>query len=239
MRQRRPAQQRALRREEVGLTPYKGAAQLRSEPTERHAAWSPGTPVTLRHVWFGRVWAALPMTVVQDTPTRRALYIAPSTVFVAPNCARAEHLRVLASRKWELVEMTWNEQPMLWTSVPGEAWSVWTIWQAPNWQHIGWKVNPEAPMKTTRLGFDTADYTLDAVVEPDLERWSWKDEDEFAEAIRLGLLTTTEATAIRGGTRVVVESLLTVRRDEMRSWAAWRPPAAWTIPSLALRWDVV
>jgi len=179
------------------------------------------------------------MTVVEDTPTRRALYIAPGTVFMAPDCTRAEHLRVLASGKWDLVEMTWNEQPMLWTSVPGEPCSVWTIWQAPNWQHIGWKVNPEAPMKRTRLGFDTADYTLDAVIEPDLERWSWKDEDEFAEAILLGLLTTTEATAIREGTRMVVESLLMVQRDDLRAWAAWRPLAHWTVPTLPLDWDVV
>ena len=94
-------------------------------------------------------------------------------------------------------------------------------------------------MKRTRLGFDTADYTLDAVIEPDLERWSWKDEDEFAEAILLGLLTTTEATAIREGTRMVVESLLMVQRDDLRAWAAWRPLAHWTVPTLPLDWDVV
>ena len=187
---------------------------------------SGGTAVTLRQVWFGRVWAAFPMTVVEDTPTRRALYIAPGTVFMAPDCTRAEHLRVLASGKWGLVEMTWNEQPMLWTSVPGEAWSVWTIWQTPGWQHNGWKVNPEAPMRRTRLGFDTADYTLDAIIEPDLERWSLKDEDEFSEAIRLELLTETEAAVIRKETRRVVKSLLTGRRrgyDRMGGLAAAGP----------------
>lgn len=128
---------------------------------------------------------------------------------------------------------------MLWTSVPGEPWSVWTIWQAPSWRHTGWKVNPEAPMKRTRLGFDTADYTLDAVIKPDLERWSWKDEDEFAEAIRLGLFTETQAEMIRKETQMVVERLLAERRGDMIAWAAWRPPADWTLPTLAVDWDII
>lgn len=202
-------------------------------------AWPAGTSVTLRHVWFGRVWAAIPMTVVEDTPTRRSLYVAPGTVFMAPNCTRAEHLRVLASGKWALIEITWNQQPTLWTSVPGEACSVSTIWQAPGWRLTGWKVNPEAPMKRTRLGFDTAHYSLDAVIEPDLEHWSWKDEDEFGEAVRLSFLTESHAAVIRKETRVTVHRLLTAGREDMLAWATWRPPADWPLPSLPPDWQVL
>ncbi len=84
-------------------------------------------------------------------------------------------MRVLASRQWRLVTYTWNAQPMLWTSVPGEACSIWTMWLTADWKHVGWKVNPEAPWQRTHFGFDTTDHVLDAFISPDLGSWEWKD----------------------------------------------------------------
>lgn len=222
-----------------GPTDASGTSDEANAPRGERDAWRPGETAVLRYVWSGKVWAALPVTIVEDSLARRALYMAPGTIFMGPDCSRAEHLRVLASGTWGLAQMTWNDQPMLWTSVPGEAYSIWTMWQAPGWWHLGWKVNPEAPLRRTPLGFDTADYTLDAVIDPDLERWSWKDEDEFAEAIKLGLLTSTQATVIREGTLEVVERLLMAGRHEMAAWAAWRPPTEWATPSLPRGWDIV
>ena len=200
-----------------------------------HPGWSPDAHVVFRHVWFDRILAAFPVTVVDDTPKRISVYIAPGTQFMRLNCTRDEYLRVIASRKWDLVEDTWRDLHMLWTSVPGQACSVWTIWDE-KWQHQGWKVNPEAAWKRTSIGFDTTDHALDVAIAPDFS-WTWKDEDEFAEAIRLGLLTQNEATAVRDEAEKVLDRLLTTGRIEAERQAAWRPDSTWSVPSLPPEWE--
>ncbi|MEU5045988.1 DUF402 domain-containing protein [Streptomyces griseorubiginosus] len=43
---------------------------------------------------------------------------------------------------------------------------------------------------------DTFDLTVDLVVDPDLTRWQWKDEDEYAHVRRLGIVTDAEHRAV-------------------------------------------
>ena len=89
--------------------------------------WTSGTQILIRHIWFGKIWAAFPVTVIEDSIKRITVYLASGTPFMAPACTRAEYLNVLASRKWQLIQNTWHGQNMLWRSVPGEACSIWTI----------------------------------------------------------------------------------------------------------------
>jgi hypothetical protein len=42
--------------------------------------------------------------------------------------------------------------------------------------------------RRTRIGIDTFNLLLDLVVEPDLTGHVWKDEDEYAQARRLGVI---------------------------------------------------
>ena len=176
---------------------------------------------------------------MEDSPDRIAVHIAPGANFMAPSCDRAEYLRVLASRKWRLSQHIWYDEPMLWSTAPGEACSVWTIWQGESWHHSGWKVNPEAPWSRTRLGFDTADHVLDAVIEPDFRSWSWKDVEELAEAVSLHLLTPDEAATVRLEAERVLYRLVDGGREEAMKWAAWRPQGAWTTPILDSSWEQV
>ncbi|MDE0311460.1 MAG: DUF402 domain-containing protein, partial [Caldilineaceae bacterium] len=154
--------------------------------------WSSGDHVLFRQLWPGGVWAAIPATIVEDSSDLVSLYIAPGTTFAGPDCSRDEHLHVAASRAWETKLYEWTGQHHLWSSLPGEAASIWTIWSAPDWTHVGWKVNPELPLKRTPLGFDTTDHVLDAVISADLTSWQLKDEDELAVAIELGLFSAAE-----------------------------------------------
>ncbi|MGH3086443.1 MAG: hypothetical protein ACRDSJ_03885 [Rubrobacteraceae bacterium] len=93
-------------------------------------------------------------------------------------------------------------------------------WEARRFdgRHLGWKVNPESPLARTRLGFDTTDHVLDAVVDSDLATWRWKDEDEFAEAIDLGLFPAGEDDRIREEACRVLNLILTSRREAARRW---------------------
>jgi len=200
--------------------------------------WTPGDHVLFRQLWSSRVWAAIPATIVEDSSHLVSLYIAPGTTFAGPDCSRDEHLQVAASGAWETKRYVWTDQHHLWSSLPGEAASIWTIWSAPDWTHVNWKVNPETPLKRTPLGFDTTDHVLDAVISPDLTSWQLKDEDELAAAVELGLFSGSEAEQVRLETRRIARDCVTSRRRQLQTWAAWRPPAGWNLPTLPQNWEV-
>ena len=82
---------------------------------------------------------------------------------------------------------------------------------------------------------DSFDYQLDVVVGLD-GTWHWKDEDEFALAVELGMYTAEQAAAIRAeGERVIAElpALLPT------GWEGWRPDPAWPPLVLPAKWDEV
>jgi hypothetical protein len=82
-------------------------------------------------------------------------------------------------------------------------------------------------------GWDTSDLALDLVVDPDGTR-RWKDEDEYAHDLRLGLITDAEHAAVQGAREEAVA--LVEARGELFAESAlgrWQPDPAWATPSLA------
>ena len=203
----------------------------------RNPAWPTGSHIVLRQMWPGGVWAAIPATMIEDSADLISLYIAPGAVFAGPDCSRAEHLHVAATGSWQRKLYEWTGQHHVWSSRPGEAASIWTIWSAPDWTHAGWKVNPELPLKRTPIGFDTTDHVLDAVISPDLASWQLKDEDELAVAIEIGLIPAAEGERIRRETQRIASECITSRRRQLQTWAAWRPPSQWKLPVLQENWE--
>ncbi|MER6317042.1 hypothetical protein ABT237_25235 [Streptomyces sp. NPDC001581] len=95
----------------------------------------------------------------------------------------------------------------------------------------------EHPTCRTEDGFDTLDLTVDLVVTPDLTRWEWKDEDEYAHVRRLGIVSDTEHQAVdaaRGEVLAMLAELSGVFAQAER-WAAWRREPAWPTPRRASR----
>ena len=89
-----------------------------------------------------------------------------------------------------------------------------------------------SPLRRTPIGFDTTDLFLDLVGTPDGARWTWKDEDEAAQAVTEGLLDDAALARIRGEAQALAES---VRRREPPfdvDWWSWRPDPAWVAPDL-------
>jgi hypothetical protein len=77
------------------------------------------------------------------------------------------------------------------------------------------------------------DHALDVLVEPD-GTWSWKDEDDLAEAQALGVFSGEEVAAIRAeGERVLSAP------PWPTGWEDWRPDPSWPGPELRQDWDVV
>ncbi|MEV6251280.1 DUF402 domain-containing protein [Streptomyces sp. NPDC051742] len=98
-----------------------------------------------------------------------------------------------------------------------------------------WYVNFEHPIRRTEAGFDTFDLTVDLVVKPDLTRWEWKDEDEYAHVRRLGIISGTEHQAVDDA-RDEAMAMLTERSGvfaQAERWAAWRWEPAWPTPRLS------
>lgn len=191
----------------------------------------PGDACVLRSVYRARVRSAFPKRLIADGE-QIALYLPIGAEgFWMGRDPDGRYLR-----RWMGDEPphahVWHSNHVLWLARPGEASMLGLLWDE-TWRFRGWYVNLQEPLRRTALGFDTLDLALDVWVEP-TESWTWKDEDDFAEAQALGILDERAAAAIRAeGERVLAE------KPWPTGWEDWRPDPRWTIPSLPEHWDIV
>jgi len=86
----------------------------------------------------------------------------------------------------------------------------------------GWKIDITSPFARTEAGLDMIDETLDIMVKPDYS-YRWKDEDQMAVLVDLGIYTAEEANALRQVGRDV-EKLIEAHAPPFdNSWVDWRP----------------
>ncbi|MEV0126610.1 DUF402 domain-containing protein [Streptomyces sp. NPDC050703] len=76
----------------------------------------------------------------------------------------------------------WQETELLLWKPPTAWFSINAFFTAAGLRN--WYVNFEHPTRRSEAGFDTFDLTVDLVIDPDLTSWQWKDEDEYAHALR-------------------------------------------------------
>jgi len=200
--------------------------------------WQTGGAALLREVWRGKVWSAMPVTVVQDTQELVALYIAPGTIWKQPRRTDGGQLRI-PQDKWTLADRLWTGGGALRLSSPGAAHSVLALWSAGHERMLGWHINLEEPLRRTPLGFDYMDQLLDVIVSPDCGTWTWKDEAEFEEAQATGVISAELAREVRAEGRRAVELAMLRRPPFCDGWERWRPDSAWPVPALPSGWDLV
>ena len=121
--------------------------------------------------------------------------------------------------------------------LPGQGHSVLLIWRK-RWDLLCWYVNLEEPFRRTHNGFDYMDQTLDIVVQPDMSSWRWKDEDEFEEALAIGLYSQEQAQAIRVEGERSLERLLAREPPFDERWEDWRPDPTWVGPEIEDGWEL-
>ncbi|MFE9169483.1 DUF402 domain-containing protein [Streptomyces kebangsaanensis] len=206
------------------------------------ARWARGSRILWRYRENGgaRFHIARPVTVVRDDPDLLAVWMAPGTECVKPVLADGTpvHLEPLASRytKPRTVRRDrWSGTGVLKLARPGEPWSVWLFWE-PGWRFKNWYVNLEEPLARWAGGVDSEDHFLDISVHPD-RSWHWRDEDEFAQARRDGLVDAGLAERVEAAGRDAVEVIRAWRSPFCESWQQWRPDPAWAVPSLPDDWD--
>ncbi|RLL68715.1 DUF402 domain-containing protein [Streptomyces sp. Z26] len=208
-------------------------------------AWAPGDRVLWRYRANGAGRDGVPhicrpVTVVRDTPDLLAVWVAPGTVCVKPQLADGTpvHREPLATRYTKprtTVTSPWFGTGVLKLARPGDPWSVWLFWDR-GWRFKNFYVNLEEPRTRWSGGVDSEDHFLDIVVLPD-GRWEWRDEDEFAEARRVGLLDEAGARRVREAGRAAVEEIREWGSPYADGWERWRPDPRWPVPSLPDDWD--
>jgi hypothetical protein len=195
--------------------------------------FEPGQSVALRDVWNGRVWNARPVTIVEDRPDQLTLFIPAGARWMAPH-SEGRRLKI-PQEHFDLVELSDYDAYVLSFSWPGIAHAVLLFFRS-DWTPWNWYVNLEEPLRRTGIGFDTLDHELDAIVELD-GSWRWKDEDELAEAIRLGVIAAEDEPRLRAEGERAVQRILEREPPFDRDWTTWRPDPSWPLPELPHGWD--
>jgi uncharacterized protein len=198
--------------------------------------WRPGDAIALREVWRGRVWGALPATVVEDTPAQRTLLVWPDSSWMVPVDPDGRDLRI-PEGDWALRDRR-TTRWVLSLSWSDRAYAAMTFRRDDD-DFVGWYLNLQTPLSPTPIGFDYTDHLLDVLVEPDRTAWRWKDEDELADAVARGVFSHADEDAFRAAGLRAVEHVTSGAPPFDRDWSSWRPDPSWQRPELPEGWDRV
>jgi uncharacterized protein DUF402 len=195
--------------------------------------WAPGDVVMLREVWEGQLIAVRPVNVVRDDPHDRAFFLPRGTKWKDDPRAHGE-VR-FREDPWELEDRV-VARPVLSFAFRDLHYAVLLTWSAED-VFQGYYVNLQSPLWPWEGGFDYVDHFLDVVIAPDQSSWTWKDEDDLAEAVRRGLLASEAVARVRLWGERAVEHVLLRQPPFDREWSNWRPDPTWPAPVLSEGWD--
>ena len=142
----------------------------------------------------------------------------------------------LAEERWRHEEARWYGGRLM-IAEAGASHSVYVTW-GKDGELVGWYVNLEEPWRESPFGFDTTDHLLDVWIDPD-RSWRWKDEDELAEAVEIGLFTPAKADAIRAEGERAIERIEAWSTPFDEGWETWSPDPDWPLPELPNDWDAL
>lgn len=205
--------------------------------------WKAGQTVVHQEVWRGRVWAARPLTVVEDTDDRMLLWIPKGTLRKVPMTPQSRPdpptrkrriIENLARCDWVLGDHVWDVSS-LWILRPGDWHAVWVSWLETG-EQLGWYVNLQRPFRRTTVGIEAMDMMLDIVVEPDLT-WRWKDDDEFADILSRQIFDHATGQLVRREAQEVIDRIEGLDPPFSEPWPSWRPDPGWPVPDLVDGWD--
>ena len=210
------------------------------------ARWRPGDVIVLQDVYKGKLWAARPVIVVEDSADLLALWCPLGTIRKVPvapgsipaGMSRGEWLaQALARLEWPLEDAAWDVSSLM-LHREGDWHAVWLSFLESG-EQWGWYVNFQEPFRRTERGIQTMDLALDIIAEPDRSSWRFKDEDEFALLIEHDVISSETAARVRQEAETVIGR---VERDETpfdSAWPRWTPDPTWERPELPEGWEIL
>lgn len=206
----------------------------------------PGETVVRRDVHRGRVWTAQALRAVADDGETLVAACRPGAAALGPTdwlafqhsgdpADRERAVASLADGAWQLGPWRWRDTVLLIWRQPALYFSVNAFYR-PDDDHglLRWYVNFERPARRTALGFDTFDLLVDLVVTPDLSAHAWKDEDEYAQGRRLGVVDDADHHGVQAA-REQVLAMIADRSGPFAAapdWSAWRSAPDWPATEL-------
>lgn len=136
-----------------------------------------------------------------------------------------------AARRWSLGPGRWRWTNVVHTLASDRWFSLNSFFDATTGERLCWYVNFERSYVRTGVGVDTFDLLVDLVVQPDLT-WSWKDEDEYDHACRLGVVAEGDQAGLRDARDEAISLIESQAGPFADSEKAWRPDAGWPLPEL-------
>jgi len=212
-----------------------GGTNVGDAPQDLPVRHAPGDRVAIREVWDGRVWYARPAVVVMDEPNLQMFHVPPGVRCKEPVGADGTPLRI-PTEEWTLADTDRGETGMLSFAFPDTPYAVILGFDGGDLSE--YYVNLQSPLVRSPAGFDTVEHLLDVRIPPDRSGWSWKDEDELAEAVGHGLFTEEEADWFHFWGERAVEHVLLREPPFDRDWSGWRPDPAWDAADLPGNWDL-
>ena len=186
--------------------------------------WTEGDVVVLRDVWHGRVWRAVPGTVVRDDERETVVWIPKGTQDAYPVDQAGREVRFArAGVTWATRAARAN---VLACFRRGEPWSIWHFFvDDSRFDH--WYVNFEEQLGRCGRNLDYRDHKLDLIAFRDGST-QLKDEDELERAGELGLV---DPVAIRRDAERALRE-----RPWPTGWEEFTPDPAWERPELPADW---
>jgi uncharacterized protein len=192
--------------------------------------WAPGDVILWRYRRDAQV-----VRVVRDDEDGLVAWLAPGSPRLAtvpvdgrPIRDRPPAERFTVPRRYEVA--TWTGAGILRLERPGRAHSLWRFADTDSGVQ-GWYANLEDPLRRTADGVRTADHVLDVWCD-DTGFWLWKDEDELAAMVELGLCTPAWADEVRAEGEAVITAFEAGEPPFDGTWHDWRPDPSWPLPDL-------
>jgi len=211
-----------------------GGTNVGDAPQDLPARHAPGDRVAIREVWDGRVWYARPAVVVTDEPNLQMFHVPPGVRCKEPVGSDGTPLRI-PTEEWTLADTDRGETGMLSFAFPDTPYAVILGFDGGDLSE--YYVNLQSPLVRSPAGFDTVEHLLDVRIPPDRSGWSWKDEDELAEAVARGIFTEEDAAWFRFWGERGAEHVLLREPPFDRDWSTWRPDPGWKDAHLPPNWD--
>lgn len=203
--------------------------------------WSKGKTVVLRNIARsdGTVTTAIPSICIKDSEKYLATYIAKDTLFknnyTIPQNKRVEAVtssKVSAQRTYKELAW-WHDTIRLY--IPNTFYSVWFFYNNHG-DFTSYYGNLESPFLRTPIGIDSRDYGLDVVANAQGE-WQWKDEDEFAKRLEIGIDSIDHQARIRAAGTDFIDRLEHNKFPFDLNWQKWKVPEKKSLQKLPKNWS--